>query len=507
MQLDQPDFPRDRNGNPKVIHPETGREVVYRRPSGFCEMVEARGNLEKWKMARVVEGAVTRPELLPSADDLLDNPRVCDVRAEELFKAGGGTTAADAGTDAHLWLALLDKGEITRNELPEYIRPLADNWHMMLATHGLRVVPEYVERAMVCDELGTAGTVDNIVERISDGTLYVVDKKTGRQISNRPATYAGQVYIYAKSDLYDPETGERTKVAINQETAFIAHLPISGESWALIPIDLTAAAEVVEVARRVHSIRSSFPVATPLDAPAPIPPGTASPERRAWVKDRTATVLRHSDAAQRQVLSRWPGDVPPFKGGHLHTDDELNKIIAVLQRVEADHDIPFGPSDPDVERIEENDVALIKKFFPDAVEIEEDDEVDPEVLVPLRDVVEALPDASKVFLSRITQEAKDAGRPLSLTQCPSRRRKEIAEALVTVSMNFNDDDIARALVSLVEPEALAGATLGRLFGGLRTEQAVRLNKIALALDAGSLTLSFSGDGTPEIQGDVQSVAA
>ena len=77
---------------------------------------------------------------------------------------------------------------------------------------------------------------------------------------------------------------------------------------------------------------------------------------------------------------------------------------------------------------------------------------------------------------------------------------------MTVSL-FDDLDIIRAMVALVEPEALTTSTLGRIFGGLRIEQAHDLQKIAHALESQSLTLAFNDNGDAEIRGDVSAILA
>jgi hypothetical protein len=509
MPPDTPGFSRDRNGNPRVINPDTGKETVYKRPSHYCDGIEDKSGLEKWKMARVVEGAVTAPHLLPTRDDLVDNPRLCHALADDLFKAGGGTSAADAGTEAHHWLEQLDKELITVDDMPEHLRPLAVNWRDLCARHGLRVRPDLVERTMVCDELKAAGTVDNIVERVSDGALFVVDKKTGRQISQRPLNYMAQAAIYAQSVLYDPQTGERTPLDINQDVAYLAHLPISGDSCALIPIDLRTAREIVDIGRRIHDLRSTCPPVRPLVAATPDAGvrDVASPERRAWITDRIRDVVQFSTDAAQDLARTWPGHIPTFKGEYIHTNDDLDTLAALLTKVESRFDMPFGPGDPDRRRVEERDIAIVKAAFPDARLVRDDGElVDDDALSQLKNELDALGPRSQELIQRVASEAKTAKRSISLTELPSRRRFAAAKALVAVAV-FEDADVVRALVAQVEPDASTEVTLGHLFGGLSLEQATALQKIAHALDASVLTLGFRADGTPEVHGDVHAVLA
>jgi hypothetical protein len=510
MQPDQnsTDFRRDRNGRPLIVPIGGGAPTAYMRASGYCAPLESTGNLTKWTMARVVEGAQKMPDLITRITDIHDDTIDLASIADTLFKAGGGTAAADLGNEIHFHIEQLDKGLISIDEIPEDLRHHAVNWLELLDRHGLEVVSGLVECKLVCDKYMVAGSADNILRRRCDGALLVADKKTGRSIPSRPLKFAGQIGLYSQSVLYDVETGERTPIDINRETGYLFHLPAAGGKPAVYEVDLQAADEVIETARNIYILQRSFPTVSPLVAAPPktVSPDAATPARRAWIKECVATVVNHSPEAQRRLLSIWPKDVPPFKGGHQHTDAEINLIIDAVTKVETEYDMPFGPSDPDRERIEENAIEIIKKAFPGAHAVDDSGEVEPEELDRLRDILDALPEDARTFIAKMTKEANAANRSLSLSRVPSPRRYQIAQALVWVAM-FSHEDVARALVALVEPEALTDSTLGRIFGGLRTEQAVRLQQIAQALDNGLLTLAFNDAGLPEIHGDVQSLAA
>jgi hypothetical protein len=507
--LGTPDFPRNHLGQPQIIPAGGGKPRSYGRASSYANMLANRNGLERWMKQCVAKGVIADPSLVERAastqDDYRDFARVVD----QMFIAGGGDAAAKLGTAIHDALAQLDQGHITVDDVPAEFQQHARHWQDALALHGFEVVPEYVECHLVCDDYEVAGSADNILRRISDGALVIADKKTGKSISDRPIDYAVQMFLYAHSELYDVRTGERTPLNINKDTAYLFHIPASGTGCDVYEIHLQGTTkEAAELARSIHHIRRNFEKVTkrtPQLTPT-VDPASASQARREWIKERIKSIIEHSEPAKIHLLRTWPTEVPTFKSGHQHTDEEISTLIEVLLRIEIAHDLPFGPGDPDAARMEERDLFKLKKVFPEAKPVDDSDKVDEESLTRLRDILNALPDKSKEVVKTISHEAQQANRSLSLTKNPSPRLYETAQALVSCSM-FEDFDIVRAIVALVEPEAFTDATLGRIFGGLRIEQAQHLQKIAHALDSDVLKLTFNSEGTPEIHGDLQAIIA
>jgi hypothetical protein len=458
---------------------------------------------------RVAHGAALRPDLVTKAAAVMhDDRRLADC-AEELFLAGKGDAAASIGTSIHEALARLNQGLVTFDELPAQFKPHAQAWQAALDAHGFEVVPEYVELRLVCDAFEVAGSTDALLRRKSDGRLVVADLKTGKSIAQRPIVYAVQCYLYAHGVAYDVATGERTKLDIDTTVAYLFHIPASATAGcAVYKLDLQGAtADAAEVARQIHLLRKTFPKATPLKSPASTQPLVkANQSRRQWVEDRVRVVLAHSDAAKQELVRKWPPEVPPFKGDHQHTDIELNALVVVLTQIETNHDIPFGPADPALKRIEEDAVNLVLEAFPGSVVLDDEDEVDQAALNDLKETLEALPVEVKDFVVKVTHEASAAKRPLSLTQRPSIRRYEIAKALIAVA-KYEDPEVARALVARVEPEATGSVSLGWVFGGLSIDQAKSLQQFVQALDTGALKLVFSTSGAPELLDETQQKAA
>lgn len=69
------------------------------------------------------------------------------------------------------------------------------------------------------------------------------------------------------------------------------------------------------------------------------PPCVVSAERAAWLANRILNL------GKDKVAPHWPAGVPTLKQGGL-TDTHVDEIVKVLDRLEADHGVPFGPVDP-----------------------------------------------------------------------------------------------------------------------------------------------------------------
>jgi hypothetical protein len=499
------DFDRDRFGAPIVIGLD-GKTRRYGRASNFAAPLEDRKWIERFQKVRVAEGAALRPDLVAKAAAARDDARLLGECAEEMFKAGGGEAAALLGTAIHDAIAQLNQGTVTLEEVREEFRAHAVAWQDAVRAHGFEIVSELVECKMVCDEFEVAGSADCLLRRVSDGRYVVADLKTGKQIADRPIAYAVQCFLYANSMLYNVATGQRDAIDIDTSVAYLFHIPAAGQGCDVYEIDLTGATtQAACLARDIHNMRRNYPRVSPRkpnDTPAP---DEASAERREWVKGRIQTILSTSEEAKAELLRRWPPDMPGFKSDHRHTDTELNTIVTVLCLVEANHDIPFGPSDPDIKRVNENAVVKVLFAFPGSVVINDEGDVSPEEIEELKKKLDSLPQDARNFVSQVTKEANQAHRPLSVSQRPSPRRKKIADVLVDIA-RYEDPEVARAILCIVEPEAATQATLGRVFGGLRIEQAECLEKIVHALDSGVLTLVFNDDGRPEVRGDVSAVS-
>lgn len=217
----KPEIRRDDNGRPYVKHPETGREITYRRVTTFIDVLEDRFLIEQWKQRMVTIGMARRHDLVMEAASLANDPegnkqklnKVADTAREH----AGDTQASRIGTAVHALTEQIDNGQDPL--IPPSAKPDIDAYRQLLITERLTV--REIEVFVVLDDLKVAGTFDRIYEY--DGHRYVGDIKTGSLYGG--AKMERQLAAYATGKRYDPATGERTDLDVDQKRGLIVHIP------------------------------------------------------------------------------------------------------------------------------------------------------------------------------------------------------------------------------------------------------------------------------------------
>ena len=227
---------RDRWGRPLITPPDGGRPVAYARSSSFGDVLEDKFHLAKWQQRMVAKGLALRPDLYMAATTTpLDNKSKLNAIADDAITAAGGSAKSTIGTSLHALTEAIDCGEPLPPYPAEYAAGL-DAYREIAARFEMVAI----ERFMVCDELQVAGTPDRLVRDAFDTAateLEVFDLKTNGS-ANFLGKYAVQLAIYAHSVYYDPATGEREPVQINQRIGWIAHMPQGEGSCQLYRVDL-----------------------------------------------------------------------------------------------------------------------------------------------------------------------------------------------------------------------------------------------------------------------------
>lgn len=280
-ERDHPGF-TDKPGEPR------GPSAIYTRVTTYISCLEDTYALGLWQDRMVVVGLTVRPQLVARAQRVdLDNPEKAYAELNEIARqakdAANWKLKADLGTDFHEIAHAYDKGRRNWKTLsPESKAMLAA---YIVKTKGFEYA--HIEQGMINDELRTYGTPDMLrwVDRTYEGgtwkhgkkvastsrtvrTLRVVDIKTGR-IDMGWQKMELQLALYAISQLYDPDTGIRTDLDIDQEYAEIIHVPY-GQGKAevfVIPI-ADAIRELRELVPRVRAWRARKPAWVPTDQAA-----------------------------------------------------------------------------------------------------------------------------------------------------------------------------------------------------------------------------------------------
>jgi len=514
------DFTRDRWGRPVIIPPGGGKPTAYGRFSSHGQILEDRFGLERWKVRVAGRGLTLRSDLYAQvAACPADDTSRLDELMQAALDAGGASVGAGIGTALHEFTARVEAGEIGLDDVPDPWRADVETYLATINAYGLSVVTDLVEVQLVNDVLQLAGTADRFLRRASDGRLVCADLKTGKKISANPLAYIVQLAAYANSMLYDIATGERREVGdVDLECGLIIHLPSGEARCELYEVDLIAGWEVAQVASEVKSwqkrkgLVQKISEVTHGSAPSVTaavehssPGAPAADIRRDWVRDRIKSVVTHSPEAGAALATKWPVDVPTIRSGHPHSAEELDQIVALLTRIEAEYLVPFSEPDPTAPKPAKRKTKAAAASKAPSV-IDEGALVDDSDLDALKSTIAGLSADQQALIGSWTSEAAAAGRTVSLRILASVRRWSIARAMVFLA-RLDEADVARAAMALVVPDAAQPSIpLGAIFGALSSDEANRLADIALAIPDGPLGIEYA-DGAVVITGDTSAMLA
>jgi hypothetical protein len=244
------EIPRDRWGRPLIIPPGGGKPKPYTRATTFVGALEDTYNLGLWQQRMVALGLAQRDDLLLAvaaltAENKDDLNKLCEAAREAAAASAGATI----GTALHKMCERLDRGE-------KFVIPTAakaDIEAYKQATAGVRWT--HIEELLVHDGLEVAGTPDRIGLDPTRAPLpQVYDIKTG-SIDYGLAKIAMQLAMYARSQAYDVDLGTREPLEVDLSTAVIIHLPAGSGRCDLVPVDIAAGWEGVQLAREVRAWR------------------------------------------------------------------------------------------------------------------------------------------------------------------------------------------------------------------------------------------------------------
>ena len=522
----QPNQPtrRDRWGRYLVVPPTGASPAGYVRATTVAKTLDDQSNLMQWSGRMGALGFAARPDLLAMVSAVGDDPKALNELCERAKEAGGATVRRDLGTALH---AMLEQSWT----VPGYTPPPAhvadvEAVHQALELAGLRTVGLF-ERIVVNDTHRIAGTFDLIVADAAD-TLYVADIKTGSSVQYGALGFAIQLYIYATADaIYTQgaaaDGSEDVREAMPQVSTgrgLIIHVEPGSGRCDLHWLDLTIGAEALALALAVRDIRKTKPITPVEQSPAArlakvnaVFPGTvdvtptAKPdlvddEWREWMTARIRTV---ADAGHLEQLAHtWPVDLPTLASGDPITVADGERIAALVDAVEAAHEMPFNDPAP-------GSLTTVKPRPLPAQYVTPDEGATVTVTAvrELNDHVATLqPDAIEWFLA-VVDAAHRAGRDIRMTgrgAKRSERRHAIATALAAIAPH-TDNDLAYALVAAVTGNDHTDQSLGRIVGSLTIEEAQRLHKLANAVDDLTVTVAYDDDGSLRLVGDIHAATA
>jgi hypothetical protein len=349
--------PKDRWGRYKISDPASGKERGYTRVTTIAKVLDDSSSLADWKTRMAITGIVQRADLLAQASTSLDDRSKLNKIANDAIEAAGAYSRANLGTALHSITQQLDLG--MKPQILQGLQADIETYVASIAAWDFGMKKEWIEVLLINDEYEYAGTADRIVTT-RDGKICIFDLKTGTDLSYSFGSIAVQLAMYAHADwIYDWKTGERTALpeGLDMKEGIICHLPAGEADCKFYTVDLEAGWEAAKMSFATRNWRKRkdlfkpykfsdekqgevVPVVNPIpqdDIPAP---SNELAIRQGWVKARIANL---SPTAQKMLKVTWPEGCPKL----VECDNaQLDKLVAAIQVVEAEHDIPFFDADP-----------------------------------------------------------------------------------------------------------------------------------------------------------------
>ena len=340
---------RDQYGRYKVLPLKGKKPVGYTRATTVAKALDDTSNLAAWGKRMTALGLAVRPDLLAmiQTTDATDK-KALDRLCESASEAGGATARRDLGTALH---KMFEQSCVT----PGYKPPAtyqADITaiHTTLREAGLQVVDECSELMVVIDKHQIAGMADLIVERISDGELFIADLKTGSSVAYGALGWAIQLSIYANADnIYiqgaavDGSDDLRAPMPlVNKQQAFIIHCEPESGSCDLHTLNIERGFQALECAMEVREWRKARQLLVPFkgaggaesgavvahDGPAASTDG---------LPDAVSTATGSSDGVGEVTASSEPSSTPHItdtEAALVERDHMLNlRKLWLLERI------------------------------------------------------------------------------------------------------------------------------------------------------------------------------
>lgn len=263
-------LPRDQWGRPLLIGLD-GKRRPYTRCSTLSGYIENKRGLHIWDVRRIARGMGLREDVaamaasLPAwtgdkAKDEITN-KALDEYVELARDAAREHQDANWGTAVH---GFTENGQQGNPYVPQRMQADVDSYWRWVEEARIEILA--TEIFVVCEALGVAGTFDDLYGTYGYGPI-VGDKKTGKA---KIHSHAIQKAVYANSEVYDLETGERRplsslyagtryeKYPVNLNHALWVHIPAGEGVTRVGALDIRAgweAAKHAAAARDYQKLR------------------------------------------------------------------------------------------------------------------------------------------------------------------------------------------------------------------------------------------------------------
>ena len=224
---------RDRYGRYMHQHPQYGYRSSFSRATTIAKKLDSGSNLMDWHDRKLIEGLARYPQLLDGLDvGKLGTTNEYKLRqtlkqiSENATNAAGAADGREFGTALHAWTEAVDHGKASYADVPCEFKPYVASYLQALSRHGIKPIPEYVERIMYCPITDTMGTIDRIY-RLPTGELVIGDIKTSGNIDFAWTSIALQMAQYANASHLLSEDGQTWEPMpkVRHDIAVIAGIP------------------------------------------------------------------------------------------------------------------------------------------------------------------------------------------------------------------------------------------------------------------------------------------
>lgn len=264
------------NGNGQYVLPpcpDTGKTTGWTRASTVAKTLEDTLLLEAWAQRQVLVGVYRSETVRNRLERTIGNHLATGGNPGRLAKdlrnplndlVGHAQDAAESGrwaefgTAVHAWTEWVDGGYGPLNSVPEMFWSWVAGHRRVMAQWCLTPDPRYIERTVICPDLGIAGTLDRLFWTAGN-VLTLGDVKTSARMDYSWMYFAVQLAIYhsAKYMLSLDGTQWEPMPELDTDTALVSHLPREDpDKSAIVPISMSFGREALAVSMLVRSLRS-----------------------------------------------------------------------------------------------------------------------------------------------------------------------------------------------------------------------------------------------------------
>jgi hypothetical protein len=343
-------------GRYQIVPAGETKAVAYTRVTNFAKKLEDGFTLTAWKQRMVLSGAAQRTDIIAAtlaaqAGLASTDPKVVKASRDELnrladaaIEAAQGYVGRETGSALHELCEQVDAGMTV--EMPSPWKEDIAAYTDCLQTLGAKVLRS--EEVVVVPKLNLAGRFDRLLD--IGGTTYVMDIKTGADLSYSWASIAIQLAVYALADtIYHHEPGDPESCShepmprVDQSRALVIHLPAGKAEAVPYWVNLEAGRRGIDLVESVTEWRKQKEVAVRYAELEAAPQFVARDDLRAYASARVRDVI---DAGHGTDLAGvWPLGVPTLKAFDDHDEAQLDSILAACSLVEMTHSMPFPTFD------------------------------------------------------------------------------------------------------------------------------------------------------------------